>query len=45
VIAATIVPLGIGSFALAALLALAVQAVSVGLTWLADRPLQPEVDG
>lgn len=45
VIAATLVPLGIGAFAIAALLALAVQAVSVGLTWLADRPPQTEVEG
>jgi uncharacterized membrane protein len=45
VIAVTLVPLGIGAFAVGAAVALAVQAVSVGITWLVDRPLQPEVEG
>lgn len=46
VIAAALSPLGIGgAFALGAAVALVVQAVSVGLTWRADRPVQPEVEG
>jgi hypothetical protein len=45
VVAVTLVPLGLGAFAVAGTVALAVQAVAVGLTWLADRPLQPEVEG
>jgi uncharacterized membrane protein len=46
VIAVTLTPLGIGgAFALGTVVALAVQAVSVTLTWLADRPLQPDLEG
>jgi hypothetical protein len=45
VVAVMLVPFGFGAFAVGGAVALAVQAVSVGLTWLSDRPLQPEVEG
>jgi hypothetical protein len=46
VIAVALSPLGIGgAFALAAAVALVVQAMSVALTWRADRPIEPEVEG
>jgi hypothetical protein len=45
VIAVALVPLGMGAFALGAAVALVVQAVSVGVMWLADRPLEPELEG
>jgi hypothetical protein len=45
VVAVTLASLGMGAFAFGAVVALAVQGVAVGLTWLADRPLPPEVEG
>jgi hypothetical protein len=45
VIAVGLVPIGMGAFAVGAVVALLVQAVSVGLMWLADRPLEPELEG